>query len=264
MADIVYNQFTVRYFRPDGLCSTSCAVFASPFERFFYGVSPMHINIKNWTKFQHYKDRRPKWIKLLIEIIDEFDEDGLPKKFHPLPDSAKLTFVMLACLRANYNKYIPYPNKKWLQKRLGISTINLQPLVDAGFICIDTEMIQDGTEMIQERPNSLPPERERERERETERETDTRFDVFWKAYPKKKSKDAAQRRWEALKPDAELLQTMLVAIEQQKKCEQWLKDGGQFVPNPATWLNGGCWKDELPPPKETMTERIARVSRERY
>ncbi len=134
----------------------------------------MRINIKNWNKFQHYKDRRPKWIKLLIEIIDEFDADGLPKKFHALPDSAKLTFLLLACLRANYNKHIPYPSGKWLAKRLGISKVNLQPLIDAEFICIDTELIQDDTELLQNRPKLLPPEREREGYKE-EKEREGRF-----------------------------------------------------------------------------------------
>ncbi|TRO38611.1 hypothetical protein EQ832_12025 [Pseudomonas sp. ALS1131] len=40
-----------------------------------------------------------------------------------------------------------------------------------------------------------------------------------------------------------------------KHCAQhdWIKDGGQFVPLPASWLNGHRWEDELtsgaaPPP----------------
>jgi len=125
----------------------------------------LQITIKNWSKFQHYKDRKPSWIKLLIEIIDPFDADGLPKKFHAMPDSAKLTFILLACLRANYNKHIPYPSDKWLRERLGITTLNLQPLVDAGFITIDTDLIQNGTDLVQNDTdvfttctNSLPPE----------------------------------------------------------------------------------------------------------
>lgn len=124
----------------------------------------MHINIKNWSKFQHYKDRRPTWIKLLIEIIDQFDSDGEPKKFHALPDSAKLTFILLVCLRANYNKHIPFPDDKWLKERLGIGNLNLQPLIDAGFICIDTDLVQDDTDLIQNRPKLLSPETETERE----------------------------------------------------------------------------------------------------
>ncbi len=89
------------------------------------------------------------------------------------------------------------------------------------------------------------------------------FDIFWKAYPKKKSKDAAQRRWDSIKPDAELLQTMLAAIEQQKKSEDWRKDGGQFIPYPATWLNAGSWKDESVESREaTNAEKLAEYQRE--
>ena len=31
------------------------------------------IKIKNWSKFQHFKDRRPPWIKLHREILDQRD-----------------------------------------------------------------------------------------------------------------------------------------------------------------------------------------------
>ena len=114
-----------------------------------------NIRINNWEKFQHYKDRRPTWIKLLIEIIEEFDADGNPKKFFYLPDCAKKTFPYLICLRANYNDKIPYPNDKWLKKRLGLRSISLQPLADAGFITIDTESVsepyQGGTECAHQR-----------------------------------------------------------------------------------------------------------------
>lgn len=28
----------------------------------------------------------------------------------------------------------------------------------------------------------------------------------------------------------------------------WTKDGGQYIPHAATWLNGKRWEDELPQP----------------
>jgi transcription elongation factor len=40
------------------------------------------------------------------------------------------------------------------------------------------------------------------------------------------------------------------ALEWQRKCDQWTKDNGQFVPNPETWLNQGRWNDE---PQEILT-----------
>jgi hypothetical protein len=72
------------------------------------------------------------------------------------------------------------------------------------------------------------------------------FDQFWAIYPKKVGKKAALNIWTRLKPDKDLLEQILRAVEKQKKLDQWTKDGGQFIPNPATWLNQCRWEDELP------------------
>ena len=47
-------------------------------------------------------------------------------------------------------------------------------------------------------------------------------------------------------PEVEL-EISLSALENQKKSEQWTKDRGQFIPNPATWLNQQRWLDEGSP-----------------
>jgi hypothetical protein len=47
------------------------------------------------------------------------------------------------------------------------------------------------------------------------------------------------------KVNSSLLEEMLAAIAKQKKTDQWTKDGGQYIPNPATWLNQGRWQDEV-------------------
>jgi len=72
------------------------------------------------------------------------------------------------------------------------------------------------------------------------------FDIFWKAYPKKKSKGDAEKAFAKVNPNEQLLATMLATIERAKKSEGWLKDNGQFIPYPATWLNHKCWEDEFP------------------
>ncbi len=71
------------------------------------------------------------------------------------------------------------------------------------------------------------------------------FDVFWSKYPKKVGKDAALKAFQKRKPDQHLLVQMLNAIGEQSRSEAWTKEGGQFVPNPATWLNQGRWQDEV-------------------
>ena len=69
------------------------------------------------------------------------------------------------------------------------------------------------------------------------------FDEFWKAYPKKVGKEAARKAFGKVKVPIE---SLLTAIERQKCSDQWTKDNGQYIPNPATWLNQGRWEDELP------------------
>ena len=126
-----------------------------------------YIKIKNWDDFQAFKDgRKIKWIKLLIDIIDEFDHKGFPKKFYKMPDSAKLTFLALICLKPRYSEQIPYPSDKWLKEQLGIRTLNLQPIISNGFIEICTESVQSRTE-----PYESVPEKEIEKEIEKEKET---------------------------------------------------------------------------------------------
>lgn len=72
------------------------------------------------------------------------------------------------------------------------------------------------------------------------------FNQFWTAYPKHIAKQSAVKAFEKLKPDEKLLEAMLKAIARQKESKQWEKDGGVFIPYPATWLNQRRWEDELP------------------
>lgn len=73
------------------------------------------------------------------------------------------------------------------------------------------------------------------------------FLEFWEEYPKgrKRSKPTAWRAWKKLRPDAALRATILNALRKHSQSADWLKDGGQFIPYPATWLNQRRWEDEI-------------------
>lgn len=73
---------------------------------------------------------------------------------------------------------------------------------------------------------------------------DESFERFWRAYPNRKAKGAAAKSWEKINPDAELFAAIMSAIEWQSKSEDWTKEGGRFIPHPATWLNQKRWEDE--------------------
>lgn len=70
------------------------------------------------------------------------------------------------------------------------------------------------------------------------------FDQFWKAYPRKRSKGQAETTWKKIKPDPELLKKILAGIVAAKKSHAWMKDDGEFIPHPSTWLNAKGWEDE--------------------
>jgi len=76
------------------------------------------------------------------------------------------------------------------------------------------------------------------------KEEDPAFSEFWKLYPKKESKGAARRAWNKIKAPCETLEKIKMALVWQKKTRQWQDDHGQYIPQPATYLNGCKWDDE--------------------
>lgn len=84
------------------------------------------------------------------------------------------------------------------------------------------------------------------------------FEMFWEVYPNKVGKQNAIRAFEKLKPNDELLITIIEAVKKQKNSFQWKKDNGQFVPHPSTWLNQCRWEDELPEEKQDIGYNLIR------
>lgn len=71
------------------------------------------------------------------------------------------------------------------------------------------------------------------------------FAQFWSSYPRKAGKKAAEKAFAKAMEKTDL-DTLLGTLEKHKQTLQWTKDGGQFIPNPATWLNQERWNDEIP------------------
>lgn len=75
-------------------------------------------------------------------------------------------------------------------------------------------------------------------------QTSEGFEQFWTAYPKKQAKQDAAKAFRSAKLKPEQLQTVLQDITSRKSSAEWLKDGGKFIPLPATYLRGKRWEDE--------------------
>jgi hypothetical protein len=70
------------------------------------------------------------------------------------------------------------------------------------------------------------------------------FDRFWAAYPRKVAKEAARKAFAKAvegvgNPDTLVAGAQRYAVERSGEPPKYTK-------HPATWLNAGCWEDELP------------------
>jgi hypothetical protein len=110
-----------------------------------------------------------------------------------------------------------------------------------------------------ETAGKVPPkclEGRKRREGKEGKEYSVGFESFWSVYPNKKSKAAASKAFDkAMAVEGVTLGLLTSAVNEQKTWDQWRKDGGAFIPHPATWLNGGRWDDEnpdTPPPRKSL------------
>lgn len=81
----------------------------------------MSISVKGWSKFQHFKDRKPPWIKLYRDILDDMEWHRLD------PEAAKL-LVMLWLIASEDNGVLP--DVETLAFRLRLSETKLSQLLN--------------------------------------------------------------------------------------------------------------------------------------
>lgn len=70
-----------------------------------------------------------------------------------------------------------------------------------------------------------------------------RFEKFYDAYPRKRSRIAAEKAFAKLNPDDALLADLLTGVERSKLTAQW--SDPTKIPHPSSWLNAGAWEDDI-------------------
>ena len=71
------------------------------------------------------------------------------------------------------------------------------------------------------------------------------FSKFWAEYPRKEAKQNAIKAWKKINPDSELSEKIMEGLKKWKESDDWSRDGGRYIPHPASWLNGRRWEDEV-------------------
>jgi len=114
------------------------------------------MRIKNWDTYQHYKDRKPPWIKLYRDILDD-------PEWHELSGDDAKSLVML-WLIASESTDGSIPNIKTLSFRLRIKETQVNQLLAR----LSHWLVQDASIVLADSKHDAIPETERETYTETE------------------------------------------------------------------------------------------------
>lgn len=192
----------------------------------------MTIRIKDWSKFQHFKDRTPPWVKLYRDILDDPD-------WHDLDGQSAKVLTMLWLIASEDETHTgSLPDMRKLAFRLRMEENKLKHILDK----LSHWLVQSDIAAISERYQSDAPETETEVETKKEKETETDgFDEFWFIYDYSKGKPAARKAWAKIKPSVEL---QLAIYDAARAYVQSTPDK-TYRKHAATWLNAESWNDEI-------------------
>ena len=152
------------------------------------------FSVKNWSEFQHYKDRNPPWIKLHNHLLDDYE-------FEMLGDAAKGHLLCIWMLASRTKNEMPLDDK-WITKKIGASTkVNLEALINAGFLIVEHDASTSLHNETQLATVSVPSEEKSRGETEKSRVDSGRFspplDIDTVAYFESKGSTAieAEKFW---------------------------------------------------------------------
>lgn len=96
--------------------------------------------IKNWSDFQHYKDRSPPWIKLHRGLLDNFDYARLP-----IASKALAPLLWLLAAESNDGTVNVDPAYLSFRTRISVDEVNegLNPLIHLGFVEVASNVLAE-------------------------------------------------------------------------------------------------------------------------
>ncbi len=204
-----------------------------------------YLRIKNFNQYQHYKDRNPPWIKLYRAILHDYE-------LRSLPIPSRLAYIFCLIIASETDNRIPH-DLNFLTARFGFDVDEsvLTPLITSRFLlasgairvlapdALCSSLLFSYEKSISSPDSLSSPDSP---DLKSKSQTDD-FEQFWLAYPKKVGKKAARVAWRNAS-DRPGLPSILEAVSLARRSQQWMKENGQFIPHPATWLNQGRWSDQ--------------------
>lgn len=212
--------------------------------------APIYV-IRLWAHCQQRKtDRFTGWNPDVLASVCRWDSDG-----STLWDAMGKTFleidgedvVVHGWADTNASLISAWENGKRGGRPKAVKAECLKPVGNLPVNPAETSRVSDREEKIEKTTPKAPKGAEQ-----------VGFDEFWNAYPKKVAKPAAIKAWAKINPNDETFRKILESVKTQAASPDWIKDAGQFIPHPATYLNGRRWEDmfEAPETKETLEAKL--------
>lgn len=121
-----------------------------------------YFRVKNWQRFQHYKDRNPPWIKLHYELLTSSD-------WVTLSDASKLLAIVCMLIASRNEGNVP-DDPNYLKRVAYLDKMpDLKPLIKCGFL---ENVLADDSCCYEAQANATT---ETETETETKRSRGSRF-----------------------------------------------------------------------------------------
>lgn len=185
--------------------------------------------IPNWSSYQSYKDRKPSWLRLHVQLIDNYE-------FQQLSDYSQALLPQLWILASEHD-----------DPRSGIIKYDLDRIVfrlrkDKRKIqaALDELEKQSFINKLQNCNDSVTPETYSDIDK-TETDYRVGFGIFYDAYPKKVApKDAEKAYQRAIKTTDHVV--IMAGLLKYKASV--VNTERQYIQAPAAWLNKGRWADE--------------------
>lgn len=216
----------------------------------------MSYKIKNWHQFQHFKDRKPPWIKLYRDLLDDVH-------WHDLDPKVAKHLVMIWLIASEYDGALP--DMKTLAFRLRVLGNEAKSIVSK----LSHWLIQDDITTISSRYQNDSLEIERETEKETEKETEreaeakraTRLPTDWMPRPEDGTDELELAKfrdyWKAAPGQRG------VKLDWDATWRNWLRTAGKSptAKQSGSFITGhakGLVKHEPEPPPMTEEEKAKR------
>ena len=121
-------------------------------------MTTQYLRVKNYERYQHYKDRRPPWVKFYIELLDDY-------ALNRQKPTTRLLAVLFLLLAATHDNRIPN-DSEWIAEKAHMKSRDVaesvETLVSIGFLTLAGRN-HSASKAIAKRSKSARPETETEK-----------------------------------------------------------------------------------------------------